>query len=67
MAAKIKGWLEAKKVVQGREVPDYDTQIKAFDVWSDIMKEAENKEEKTPRRKLTIEEWVTEDKDQQIN
>lgn len=60
---KIKEWFEAQKVDHSHTgpdtlVPDYDTQIKAYDRWEKIMEQQINPEKKV-KRKLTIEEFVT--------
>lgn len=40
------------------EVPDYDTQIKAYDRWKGIM-DSGDKKDKGIKRKLTIEEFIS--------
>jgi len=59
IAGKIAEWFEAKKVVHGQEVPDYDTQIKAYEKTKELLKEDIGK---TPgKTTLTLEEWMDAD------
>ncbi len=59
-AAKLAEMLEATKIVNSKEVPDYTTQLKAFDIWLDVIKEAEKQgnAKESPKRSLTITEFI---------
>lgn len=66
MAIKFKEWMDAQKIHTShtepdKHVPDYDTQLKAYDRWKKIMdNEASGRPlEGGVKRKLTIEEFVT--------
>lgn len=61
MASKLKEWLEATKIVNGVECPDYNSQIASFDRWFEIVKEVEKKKENKPTRRISIEEWINQD------
>ncbi len=67
MALKFKEWIDATKQLSARrnfetddfiEVPDYETQIKAFDRWEKSMQPVQPNG-KGIKRKLTIEEFIT--------
>lgn len=65
IADKFKEWIDAEKIVishtePDRNVPDYDTQLKAFDRWHKIMEYGETGGPKL-KRKLTVEEFVNSD------
>ena len=60
-AAKLAELLEATKIVNGKEFPDYSVQLKAFDIWFDIIKEAEKPAKEKPKRSLTITEFINGD------
>ena len=60
-AVKLAELLEATKMVNGKEFPDYSVQLKAFDIWFDIMKAAEKVEKEIPKRRISIEEFITGD------
>lgn len=62
MALKFKEWIEAKKWMTShtepdREVPDYDTQIKAFDRWEKAMGGISTQKGKV-KRQLTVTEFI---------
>src|SRR5258708_14965648 len=63
MALKFKEWMEAQKTVTShtepdREVPDYDTQIKAYDRWEKVINHDQENQTKGYKRKVTFEEFV---------
>lgn len=58
IAAKIAEWMEATKIVNGNEVPAYDTQLKAYSIVVTIMKETEKMQDGKPKPKLSIEEFL---------
>lgn len=60
-AAKLAELLEATKMVNDKEFPDYGVQLKAFDIWLDIIKEAEKQVQEKPKRTLTITEFINGD------
>jgi hypothetical protein len=64
MVDKFKEWLYAEKVQSSmtepdKLVPDYKTQLAAYDRWKAIMDKDIEGENGTVKRKLTIEEFVT--------
>jgi hypothetical protein len=63
LADKFMEWLKAEKITKFGKDNDYDTQIKAYD----RVKEVLNPTQQTPgvKRKLTIEEFVTGEEDEQ--
>ena len=65
MADKFKEWIDAEKITTShtepdRSVPDYDTQLKAYDRWEKFMNMGESGGPKL-KRKLTVEEFVNTD------
>lgn len=65
MASKFKEWIDAEKVLTShtepdRSVPDYDTQLKAYDRWEKVMGMGESGDPKVKRR-LTVEEFINDD------
>ena len=65
MAEKFKEWIDAEKVVTShtepdKSVPDYETQLKTFDRWKDLMEMGEGGNPKIKRR-LTVEEFVNDE------
>lgn len=71
MANKVAEFMEASKIHSSptepdREVPDYQTQVRGYNIWKDAMEKAEGGEsEGKVKRKLTIEEFVTDGQQQQ--
>lgn len=72
MAQKFQEWISAKKIHTSmtepdREVPDYQTQLRAYKAWKDIVDaERGSGEDKKVKRKLTIEEYIQDgEKEQQ--
>lgn len=75
MKGKFKEWLEAEKIDHSHTspdqlVPDYDVQLKAYDKWKKIMDEHNqgvmgNNGLGKVKRKLTIEEFVSDSEQQQ--
>lgn len=62
MAKKFKEWLEAQKIHTShtepdREVPDYDTQIKAYDRWEKVIGVTQGTKGKV-KRQMTVTEFV---------
>lgn len=65
IADKFAEWIDATKPFSSntepdRNIPDYDTQLKAYDRWKGVMDIGEKKDGKVSR-KLTIEEFINED------
>jgi len=74
IATKFKEWIDAQHKVpqvvdrdeKGKPIyeyvnePDYDTQVKGYDRWKDVMDENGGSSGKV-KRKLTIEEFISED------
>lgn len=65
MADKFKEWIDAEKITTShtepdRSVPDYETQLKAYDRWEKIMNMGESGGPKL-KRKLTVEEFIADD------
>lgn len=63
MAGKFKEWMEATKVITSHTepdilIPDYDTQIKAYDRWEKVINKEEGDKVTGLRRKITFEEFV---------
>jgi len=63
MAFKMKEWIDAKKISKGgREISDYDTQIKAYDRWEKQMGLLSSAVLKSHpgqlRRKMTVTEFI---------
>jgi phage terminase small subunit len=71
IATKFKEWMTAEKIhgsltEPDRLVPDYQTQLKAFAEYKDLVKyeETKNKPEQGVKRKITLEEfWDEEQKE----
>jgi len=57
VASKAREWFEAKKVIGGKEVPDYAVQIAAYDRWKIIM-DYQGERKFNLKRKLTVEEFI---------
>lgn len=55
MVEKIKEWFKATKLVNGREVPDYEIQLRTHDIWREYMSEID---QQPAKRKITLEEWL---------
>ncbi len=76
MAEKLGEWIDAKRTVSARstgkkadeqtddfiDVPDYDTQIKAFDRWEKIFNPVrDRKSDEGKKRQVTFTDWVNGD------
>ncbi len=67
LAGKFKEWMEAKQTVFTKtgkivtEVPDYDTQLKAFDRFKEVVDQENNPKSKLAR-KITLEEFISGDR-----
>lgn len=72
MSLKFQEWISATKVHSSptgpdRDVPDYQTQLRAYKAWKDIIdaERGTGDDKGKVKRKLTIEEFVTDDPEEQ--
>ena len=63
MARKMAEWIDAQKIhgsmtEPDREVPDYETQLKAYDRWAKIKKIDEDVNKPKMKRQMTVTEFI---------